>query len=826
MNTYQRWRQAVASALLLILLVIAWTALAPVQAGGRAAYVIVDGRSMEPGFHLGDLAIVHEVQVYRTGDIVAYRNAAIKRYVFHRIIKVDGEHFILQGDNNNWVDSYEPVRAELVGKLWVHVPAIGKWVQWLRLPANMGLLAAIAGALLAAGLFWQRRDGMRMKNKSLEEWFRKIREDGFRQALERLRSIRLFKPDGQEQGLAIIPPAGPARPQGFKHLAGVFEGAFFALAVIAFASLAIGYFAFTRPTRQTVPDNLEYQHVGRFFYSAEAPAGIYDTGSARSGDPLFPKLTCTMNMGFSYALAGIQAANLSGTYRLVATITDEQSGWQHTIPLLPQTTFKGNSFVASAPIDLCKIESIVAKMEATTDLHSSYYSLIISPTVAWTGEAAGQEIEGSFEPRLKFQFNKVLFFVVRQDPQTDPLTPTEQGTLNHSRSAANVIPILGMELDVPKARLLSSLGLIASLAGLAFLGVYAASLGRRSQEAFAQIKYGPLLVDARDRSLESSSAIIDIASMDDLAKLAERNNTVILYQKQNLIHFYTVRGEKQTYRYAISEASNSLSATSLIQLEDELHRGLEQGEFIVHYQPIMSLAEGRVFGVEALLRWQHPQRGLVPAAEFIPAAEATGLINPIGEWMLRVALAQLRDWREDGLPLTLSINLSERQLEGDPAGSILRVLQNTGTDPHALQIEIPDTRVFERSQKIIPQLQDLKERGVQISMDDTSGYSILSAFPSFPISSIKIDRPFVQRINEHGEAGNIQRMIETARGQGLNVTAVGVETQEQLEFLQAQYCNFAQGYLLGRPASAQEITRSLMKAAQEEESKSPDREGS
>jgi signal peptidase I len=814
MNTFQRSRQSIFSGLLLVLLIATWTALAPSQVGGQAAYVIVDGTSMEPGFHLGDLAIVRATPVYGPGDIVAYRNQAIKRYVFHRIIAVDGGHFILQGDNNDWTDSYQPVQAELVGKLWVHIPGAGAWLQWLRRPANTGVLAAILGTLLAAGMLGRRRDGLKMNNRSFEEWFRRIRENGFRGALERLRSIRLFQPGGQAQGLEIIPPAGPARPQGLKHLAGVFETAFFALAVIIFASLAIGYFAFTRPTLQAVPDNLEYQHVGRFFYSAEAPAGIYDTGSVRSGDPLFPKLTCTMNMGFSYALAGIQASNLSGTYRLVATISDEQSGWRHTIPLLPQTTFKGNSFVASAPIDLCKIESIVAEMEATTDLHSSYYSLDISPIVAWTGEAAGQKIEGSFAPQLKFQFNRVLFFVVRPDPQIDPFTPAEQGTVNHSRIAANVIPILGMKLDVPRARLLSSLGLIASLAGLAFLGAYTASLARRSQETFAQIKYGPLLVDARDRSLETTSRVIDIGSIDDLAKLAERNNTVILYQKQNLIHFYSVQADKLTYRYAISQRSNSLAATPLMQLEDDLQRGLEQGEFVVHYQPIMSLADGRVFGVEALLRWQHPQRGLVPAAEFIPAAEATGLINPIGEWLLRIACAQIRDWREDGHPLTLSINLSERQLEGDPAGSILRVLQNTGMDPHTLQIEIPDTRMFERSQTIIPKLQDLKDRGVGISMDDSSGYSILSAFPSFPISSIKIDRPFVQRISERGEAGNIQRMIESARGQGLNVTAVGVETQEQLEFLQAKYCNFAQGYLLGRPASAQEITRSLLQAAE------------
>jgi EAL domain-containing protein (putative c-di-GMP-specific phosphodiesterase class I) len=253
----------------------------------------------------------------------------------------------------------------------------------------------------------------------------------------------------------------------------------------------------------------------------------------------------------------------------------------------------------------------------------------------------------------------------------------------------------------------------------------------------------------------------------------------------------------------------------LVQLEDDLQRGLERGEFEVHYQPIISLPDGKIFGVEALLRWHHPQRGLVPAAEFIPAAEATGLINPLGDWLLLVACSQLKEWREAGHSLMLSVNLSKRQLEGDLGNSILRVLQNTGTDPHALQIEIPEAGMMEQSRAVIPQLRNLKERGVQISMDDSSGSSVLSSFSKFPLSSIKLNRPFVQRINDQMEALNIQRLIEVAHGQGLNVTAVGVETQEQLEFLQAQYCNFAQGYLLGRPTSAQELAQSLLKSTKD-----------
>jgi EAL domain-containing protein (putative c-di-GMP-specific phosphodiesterase class I) len=252
---------------------------------------------------------------------------------------------------------------------------------------------------------------------------------------------------------------------------------------------------------------------------------------------------------------------------------------------------------------------------------------------------------------------------------------------------------------------------------------------------------------------------------------------------------------------------------SLVQLEGDLRRGLERQEFQVHYQPIVSLADGKITGVEALLRWQHPQRGLVFPAEFIPAAEATGLIEPIGEWMLPVACAQCKAWQKAGVPLTLAVNLSERQLEGDPVKIISRVLQNTGMDPHTLQIEIPETRLIESIHKILPRLQELKSLGIQISMDDFVGQSSLSSLERFPLDSVKIDRPLIERLINPEGGTIVRRMIAAALSLGLNVVAEGVETEEQLGFLRSNLCTLAQGYLLGRPASAQETTQLLLKGS-------------
>lgn len=798
------------AALLIVVLAAVWIAFAPIQMGGQTAYVIVDGVSMEPNFHFGDLAIIRQAKSYQIGDIVAYKNIPLKRYVFHRIIDIQSDHFVLKGDNNSWNDSYQPVQSELVGKFWLYLPHVGSWVRWARQPLNMGLMAGILGGILAIGIFYRRnRNGINMKRKSIGEWFHNLRLQSFHEIMSKASQSRIFKPF-KTNPLLQEQTSNPRHIRNLNHWGQTLEGIFFLLALIAFASLVLGYFAFTRPTQQNVPDNINYQQVGMFSYSANAPAGIYDSTSIHSGDPLFPKLTCLVNMRFSYALAGIQPESLGGTYQLFAKILDEQSGWQRSIPLTSQTTFVGDTFVVSAPLDLCQVESLVASVEQSTTLYPSYYSLNIVPVVAINGKVAGHELNDTFAPALVFRFDKIVFSLVNDDPKANPLNPTQAGSIKNFRTEANTLTILGTDYEVGKLRLITLIGLLISMAGIAIIAGFISNLTRQSREALLQLKYGPLLVEAHDRIADAPSNIIDVGAMEDLVKLAERNNSMILYQSRNSINFYTVRNGASTYRYALSEMGNAASPLTLVELEEDLQRGLERGEFEVYYQPILTLADGKVSGVEALMRWQHPERGLIPASEFIPVAEATGLINPLGDWLLGVACAQLKTWRDNGLPLTLSINLSEHQLRGDPAGSILRVLQNSGIDPHALQIEVPDTHIIERLQNVIPKLQDLKDRGVQIAIDDATGNSALSPLPQLPMTNIKLERPVVERIVDKEKAVNLQRMIEAARGLGLKVSAVGVETQEQLEFLRSQYCTFAQGYLIGRPTSAQELTASLL----------------
>src|SRR5574341_996722 len=418
MNTYQRWRQAFLAAFVLVLLLTIWVILAPIQLGGQAAYVIIDGKSMEPGFHLGDLVVVRRAPTYQIGDMVAYDNAELNRYVFHRIIDERGNHFVLKGDNNEWTDSYQPGQSELVGKFWLHLPGVGKWVRWARLPSNMGLMAGIIGGLLALGLvIGQRPQGKNpMEKKSIKEWFRNIREQGFRRFMARISESRHLKSLGS--GEQATPDLEQTRD--FKRLGQILEGLFFGLGSLAFVSLILAYFAFARPTQRTVTDNINFQHVGMFSYSAAAPTGLYDSNSVRAGEPLFPKFTCIVNIRFSYALAGIQPESLAGSYQLSAKVLDEQSGWQRTIPLTAQTPFTGKTFAISAPLDVCQVEALAANLEQTTDLHPPYYILSIAPVVTLNGKIAGHDLADTFSPHLDFRFDKVVFSVVYPDPQSNP----------------------------------------------------------------------------------------------------------------------------------------------------------------------------------------------------------------------------------------------------------------------------------------------------------------------------------------------------------------------------------------------------------------------
>jgi diguanylate cyclase (GGDEF)-like protein len=238
-------------------------------------------------------------------------------------------------------------------------------------------------------------------------------------------------------------------------------------------------------------------------------------------------------------------------------------------------------------------------------------------------------------------------------------------------------------------------------------------------------------------------------------------------------------------------------------MEESLRVALQREEFVLHYQPKIDLASGAVIGAEALLRWAHPTRGLVSPDEFIPIAEQSGLIVPIGRWVLREACRQMGALREAGmLLLNMAVNVSAVELrDAGFLDHVVEVLDETGLDAEFLELELTETVLMKHTDATAAILQDLRERGVKVSLDDFgTGYSSLSYLHRFPIDSLKIDRSFVNQISvESGGAPIVAAIISMARSLKLRVVAEGVETAAQLAFLQGLACDEAQGYYFSRP---------------------------
>ncbi|MFP5212369.1 MAG: EAL domain-containing protein [Acidobacteriota bacterium] len=261
-------------------------------------------------------------------------------------------------------------------------------------------------------------------------------------------------------------------------------------------------------------------------------------------------------------------------------------------------------------------------------------------------------------------------------------------------------------------------------------------------------------------------------------------------------------------RHEIFDKEMHHRAVKRLQMETDLRRAVERNQFLLHYQPIVSLKTGRISGFEALIRWLHPERGLVSPIEFIPLAEETGLIVPMGAWVLREACRTMRGWQlayPTQAPLVISVNLSGRQLaQSDIIDQVRQVLAEIGINPSTLKLEITESMLMENTAATVATLSSLKELGVQLSLDDFgTGYSSLSYLHRFPIDVLKIDRSFVGNMFTSSENASVVRtIIALAHNLGLEVIAEGPETADQVVRLRALGCEYGQGYYFSRPVEA------------------------
>jgi EAL domain-containing protein (putative c-di-GMP-specific phosphodiesterase class I) len=261
--------------------------------------------------------------------------------------------------------------------------------------------------------------------------------------------------------------------------------------------------------------------------------------------------------------------------------------------------------------------------------------------------------------------------------------------------------------------------------------------------------------------------------------------------------------------YQLYAPAMNARAAERLSLENRLRQALQNEELVLHYQPIVDLRNGRVRGAEALLRWRHPEQGLLPPSEFISLAEVSGLISPIGRWVLRTACAQAREWQTLGNSrFTISVNLSPRQfVQTDLVAQVADALASGGLDAGSLDLEITESSAMENAEATVNTLWELRRLGVGISMDDFgTGYSSLNYLKRFPIDRVKLDRSFVRDIAANPEdAAIVRAVISMAHTLKLVVVAEGVENEDQLSFLRQHRCDEMQGFLFSPPVAAAEF---------------------
>ncbi len=273
-------------------------------------------------------------------------------------------------------------------------------------------------------------------------------------------------------------------------------------------------------------------------------------------------------------------------------------------------------------------------------------------------------------------------------------------------------------------------------------------------------------------------------------------------------------------RYAVFHPKMHSSAVALLEMENDLRRAVERDELQLYYQPIISLRSNRLMGFEALIRWQHPQQGLISPAQFVPIAEETGLIVPIGRWVLRQACLQMRQWQQqfpDWSRLTVNVNLSSKQFSPHLAEQVEQILTETGLEPNYLKLEITESVLMSHAESAIVTLGQLKQLGIQLAIDDFgTGFSSLSYLHRLPIDTLKVDRSFIQRVDSDGEQLAIVRtIVSLAWNLGMDVVAEGVETLKQLAQIRSLRCEYGQGYLFSKPLNVEAIAALLSQTPEE-----------
>jgi signal peptidase I len=562
--------RTVSSASFLILLFLAWWMLAPPQLGGRTSYAVIYGISMEPHFQGGDLVLLRQQPGYHVGQIVGYHSNKLGKPVMHRIIKIDESgRYWFKGDNNNFVDPEHPLESQLFGSEWVRLPGVGSALERVHSPRNAAILGGLVALFVLGG--GSARAKRRRRRHGDDSWTAPVAVAAAPPEPKPVApEVHHASPVSAAVATVNLLPVG-SEPTMRERLAAAAStasatgtsdsgddrawvprlGAVLGIAGVAgIAAMSIfGILAFTRPPAavRTQPD-LYVQH-GLFDYSAAAPIGpVYDHSPLHAGDALFASIVHRFDVSFRYHVSSEQAMHLAGRAALDARLTDG-SGWSRKLRIKTAQPFSGNATTVTGAISLDSVREAISRFErATGQLNPGTYKLEVTPKLTLHGIIGEQVVDDKFAPTMTLTYDQGRLRLASSSDaaEADPLRPVASGVGTTTHTAT-----LG-SMGVTTARQAALIGLPLSML-FALVGGFL-FYGSRSRDEVASIRrrYGAWLIDVA--ALERPPHVERrVESIDDLARIAERYERLILHEQRGKLHSFVVEDAGIVYRYDASE---------------------------------------------------------------------------------------------------------------------------------------------------------------------------------------------------------------------------------------------------------------------------------
>lgn len=511
------------------LLIVGWYLFAPRQLGGRAAYVTTTGTSMEPKLHEGDVVVVRSSSEYHVGDVVAYHNPDVGQVVLHRIVALDGDRFVLKGDNNTWLDSYRPAEDEILGGMTALVPGMGGPLGAVRTPWGMSAVVSMA----ALGVF----GGRRRARRAGEAHASAEREDA---PATRARAERTQRS-----------PRRPTRLSG--NLPAVLAG-------VAALAAVLTVILFALPSTITQERDVVYQYGGTFSYEgrvSEDGLSVYGRSRIETSDPVYLELTQQIQVGFDYAFETPGTLQASGTARLVAEISDV-NGWRRSMELASPVSFDGPEVTLTGELDLDALGAMTAELEHLTGVERDHYTVTVRPEIELEATLANRPISERFAPELRFFLDPLQLQLEPEgaappgEEVVDPLHPASGGLLKTEVVEPRSFSLFGLELGLMPLRSSAAVVLALALGGLLAIQVGRWRSARRGEPSFIESRYGQWLVPVQPGGGAPSGRAVQVESFDSLVRLATHYGHVVLHEEREGSHAYSVEENGVTYRYVVA----------------------------------------------------------------------------------------------------------------------------------------------------------------------------------------------------------------------------------------------------------------------------------